>query len=1138
MGIKYPKLAQCLLASTVFLQGLVYADTTISSPLQNADTTTFAQGNITIASTGQLWMNAATPNNGDAIVVDTENSTVTINASNTNGCKSYGGIGCAIITEGAGGNGINITTDVNGAGTTSTIAIQSGSSIIAADNGLNVDQGMATITNQGTIKGVVHAVYFTPNGQGASFTNSGLLQNQGNTALSVVLVDGPSLTFVNSNSIISTTVNTGVRTNVNFTSISNTGTITALNRALLIAGNASGSVSNSGTLQSTAGDNTVGALEISGAYSGTLSNSNIIETTSTNALGGVAVLISNDFGIFNNSGIIRATKTLGVGVKIDNSTVGFFNILSGGSITAIDSPAILLGDATTATFNALNNAGTLKTASVNGVIYNSNNAVNIGTGITNSGDITNTLAGSPSINLRSDSKITVTQNGGTITGDIVLAGSSSVLNGPVFVMAGGTITDNVLAASVNKNIYNVTGGTLNGILDFGTQGDTLNLSGGFINSILGDTGIDTFNISGGNFKSLEGFANADVLNGAGTVNLTGTINNVPTINIMDPTSFQVLTGNNTASGNAFTTSGKITNVNTAVNVTGGGLFIENGILTGTGNLFIDNLSTLQVGPTASMTLNNGTNNGNLTLEPQSNPISASPTNFNLHLTQYTQNAGAVLSPVMAGPTAFGAMQVGAGGATLSGASVIHPLLQAGAYIPNTTVFTIIDSVGAVAVAPPVIQPNSLTVRFDSRVLGTQLQLVTERVGYSYFVNDPNAFAIAQVLDQFSIGGLTPDQTMANAMGQLDLITNIDDMTHAIDSLGPQINYAMVDGMNVIMTRSFNSIQRRLDQVKGVRPIWQANYKIRRPYEGGFSYGDDYGDVDLMCTEPCKEVYFGTWIKLLAEYLNQTSIGNFSGYHGNAVGFAAGLDWSLLENSLIGLAGSAMKVNMVDSNTNGNIEDLESYQLTLYGFFDPHIDCVDDVIGWYIDGLLGFASSNFKNRRNIYIGNFKTAGFSSFYGIQYGAQLDTGYTFLYQNLYIAPIGRFKYTYLMLNNYTESGAGGLDLSVANQDIQALLGGFGFRMAAQLGFVTMKFYPELELLYLYDFANQGQETVANFLGGGTAFATNGPKPGRNIGLFDLGFTAISNDHYVFSAKYELEYRNHFLGNSGYLELYHRWS
>lgn len=288
----------------------------------------------------------------------------------------------------------------------------------------------------------------------------------------------------------------------------------------------------------------------------------------------------------------------------------------------------------------------------------------------------------------------------------------------------------------------------------------------------------------------------------------------------------------------------------------------------------------------------------------------------------------------------------------------------------------------------------------------------------------------------------------------------------------------------------------------------------------------------------KKYTLGRGQKVLGEYLTADSVANIQGYTGNAVGFALGMDWSMLENSLIGVAGSAMKVNMVDSNKNGNTEDIQSYMLTFYGFFNPYSECSGDYVGWYTDGLLGIAATDFKNVRNINIGTLHKTAHSTTYGTQLGAQLDTGYAFLYDNLYMAPIGRVKYTYLLLEDYTETGAGGLDLSTTNGGINELLAGLGFRMAAKLGSPILYFFPEASLMYLYDFEDQTQQTVANFLGGGTAFPTYGVAPGRDILLFDLGITAASNDGYVFTGTYELEYRNHFLGNSGFLELYRRWS
>lgn len=1110
--MKYRRHLKSLLTLTLFLSGHAAAETVVNTALVDQAFNTANQDDIQITNAGQLQMLAGTPNSGDALVVDSENATVTIDASNTQACGIYGGTGCAILTSGAGRYGINITTNANGSGTSATIVIGTGSSIVAGNDALHIDQDLATVNNAGTIKSTSNAVLVTANGQGLTFSNTGTIIGEGAGAEIPFLIQGPSATLTNAGTIQSTTAFAALRTDVNFTSISNSGTIESTARALRINNNASGTISNSGIIRSTAGDSSIAALAIDAPFTGTITNSGIIETTSTDAAQSQAVRITNDFGTINNTGTIRGLAN-GVGVSIEGGMLGTLN--NSGSITSLVRPAIRIGNSNPSTFTALVNTGTISSGNAgSATIENSGQPTTITGGFTNSGIIENT-AGTEAITLGTASFITFRQNAGSVTGNITLAGLPSVVGDPVFIFNGGTITGNVSANAFQSNLLNLNGGTLTGTLTLGPLGDTVNLAGGSFQAINGGAAADIFNITGGDFTALDGAGGANVINASSTPTLTGTITNFQTFNVI-------------TSGSSVTTTNTITNLDTLLSIATGTSYTANGNVSGTGDF--TNAGTFAIGSNSLVTLVNGTNSGTLVLEPKTNPSSVNPVSFNLALTGFTQNVSGSISPVLSSISTFGTMTVGTTGATLNAASTISPTLASGLYIPQGSIFTILQTTGGgtINTALPVTQPNSLTLTFTSQLAAgnTQLQLLATRLGYSFVVDDPNAFAIAQALDQFSLGFLIPDQTMAQMMGELDMITSIDAMNQAIDSLGPQINYAMVEASNIGMTRNFNSIQRRLDQVKGVESIWGARYKIRRPLDDGFAYGDS------------NDVHFGTWVKLFAEYLNADGAGNIPGYKGDAVGFALGMDWSVLSNSLIGVAGSANKVHLTDRNDNSNLENVESYQLTLYGFFDPSFECGRDITGLYVDGMMGIASNSYDNRRNVNIGNFSTSGFSNFMGYQLGAQLDTGYVFLYEDLYIAPISRFKYTYLRFEDYTENGASGLNLSVSNETVESVQAGLGVRLAVRNVVGLMRYYPEAALIYMHDFSGQGQVTVANFLGGGTAFATNGNKPGQNIIFFDLGLTAVSNDQYVFRGKYELEYRNNFLANAGFIELYHRWS
>jgi uncharacterized protein with beta-barrel porin domain len=212
-------------------------------------------------------------------------------------------------------------------------------------------------------------------------------------------------------------------------------------------------------------------------------------------------------------------------------------------------------------------------------------------------------------------------------------------------------------------------------------------------------------------------------------------------------------------------------------------------------------------------------------------------------------------------------------------------------------------------------------------------------------------------------------------------------------------------------------------------------------------------------------------------------------------------------------------------------NLESTQGTVYVWFDP----IESV---FADVAVGFAIHHYENRRNITAGDITTSAFSSFGGVQYGAQLDLGYGFLYDTAIVAPIMRARYTRLETDTFAESGSGEFDLNTRYLGINEFLLGFGFRAAVRKGNAQVMYAPEMSFLYERELFNNLERTESDFLGAGAPFPTVQIKKERNRYLLGLGLNTHSSDKYVFSVKYELEIRDHYMANTGSLQLIHYWN
>lgn len=1141
------RLSQAVLASTLFIVPFTaIADIVVNAPEVNVSHTTGApdtDGNIQVTNTGQILNNSNAVNNGDAILINTANTTVTLDPNNSTAGNN------AIITTGTGRNGISIT-----GGDNATVTIGSGTKITTVDSGIFVDSNLVDVDNAGTIKGATGievsangasfllinqatgSIFVTAapnqavniNGANANIENSGLISGTGGiqvggqnavilnnlggtitgTTIAGVQANATNLTLTNSGTISGTGASgDGVQLNQNFLKITNnaSGIISSpfasgINITAAISGDIenSGKITSAGPLPGSAG------ILIGANYTGSITNNAnaIIETTDAGILSD-AILIKGAFTNINNSGTIQAINGGDIAIGVLAGVTGG-TINNSGSIQSNTAAAIALGGNIT----QINNSGTIRTlvGAAPGVIVADQPNVTLTGGIVNTGQILNAGgAAFDAIDLQvggAGINIKLTQNGGTIDGKVLLASAG----GSIFDMNGGQITGEVITTNLAASTLNLNGGSILGNLTLqSAAGNTVNIAGTTLNTVTSGAGVDTFNLTAGKFNTITGGA-GDILNVKATYSTSGDIIGVPTVNVTAGTFTEnnKLTGftnlnvgpnasmsvnSNTVTGNA---AAVVVNANSVLSVVGG-----NQLDTGAGSILVNNGGSLLLGNSAATT-------GALA-------------------NTYVQNAGGNFSPTIQGAGNFGKMNI-TNNATLNAGSFVTPILGTGEFIPTGTTFDVITTNNGVVDNSTLNQPPSLTLSFTKAVVGNNLRLTANRTGFSPLANTGASSGVAGALDTIAQQpvGLINAQILA-VLGQLDLIGNQTQLVDELESLAPPVNYGLIAATHVSMDQMFRSIRRRLEDMRYLKTLGAESYQIIGPSDMRDNSGYNYGDSVYKAANQ------GAWIQGYGAIVDQRFRNEVEGYLGDASGFAIGMDWGR-QGALVGGALNFTQSHFVGQTEDENVQNVQSVQGSVYSW----IDLTDDV---YMDTQAGFAMHHYKTRRNIGIGNVTTAGFADFYGVHFGAQTEIGYAFLYDNLLVAPVTRLRYTRMSIDDYSENGAGGLSLTVQNQGLNEFIGGIGLRVVGKKEFAQAIYAPEASFMLAYDFYADAQGTSSRFLGGGPVFPTIGNKPPQTMMLIDLGVNVHTYDSYIFTVKGELDLRDHYYGYSGWVNLYRSW-
>ncbi len=127
-------------------------------------------------------------------------------------------------------------------------------------------------------------------------------------------------------------------------------------------------------------------------------------------------------------------------------------------------------------------------------------------------------------------------------------------------------------------------------------------------------------------------------------------------------------------------------------------------------------------------------------------------------------------------------------------------------------------------------------------------------------------------------------------------------------------------------------------------------------------------------------------------------------------------------------------------------------------------------------------------------------------------------------FFEPTGGFVYSHLHTDGFTESGGGGLGLSVKAENTDALKAYIGARLARTMELSDgMSITPELRGRLVYDVLGDNRDLTASFAGvpAATPFAVSGLEPKRMGGILGAGLTLAGTTNWQATISYDAEIR-----------------
>jgi outer membrane autotransporter protein len=179
-------------------------------------------------------------------------------------------------------------------------------------------------------------------------------------------------------------------------------------------------------------------------------------------------------------------------------------------------------------------------------------------------------------------------------------------------------------------------------------------------------------------------------------------------------------------------------------------------------------------------------------------------------------------------------------------------------------------------------------------------------------------------------------------------------------------------------------------------------------------------------------------------------------------FVAGLDYRVSDKAVLGAALSYGQSSVEFTADDGAL-DTDSFSLSIYG-------SAYAAKNFYFDGILNVANSSYDADRNItYVdgmGLVTADASGDTDGMTWSGGLSAGYDFLAGGLTISPNLGVFYIDTTIDEFTETGAGGLNLIYDEQQFKSMTGNAGLRLTYAWNLSWGVLLPHLRVDYVREF------------------------------------------------------------------------
>lgn len=352
--------------------------------------------------------------------------------------------------------------------------------------------------------------------------------------------------------------------------------------------------------------------------------------------------------------------------------------------------------------------------------------------------------------------------------------------------------------------------------------------------------------------------------------------------------------------------------------------------------------------------------------------------------------------------------------------------------------------------------------------------VTATLGY----DDPNAVTLTVDPLADTLNGSAIANALSNARNDLGLSAlPSDEIGGALNDLTP-VGTNSATGGSVTSSTAFTN--ETSDRIASVQANMVAEAGGARLSMSGVNAGDEVGDASA-----------GLWLRGFGVTgdLDSSGAGN-DGLSYDGGGFEVGYDTLIGKTSLIGVSAGYARIS-TDMDRPGATSDLDSYMVGLYG---------GTMLGGFdLSGQLGYVRNQYDQSRYISFAGLTAS--ADYDGSTMSAHGELGYTVASDGLIIRPAVAIDVMHLEVDDYTETGAPGFNLTADSQSDNLIRSKVGVGARFGKGPVV----PSLGLYWGHDIEQVDGALSYVFAGlANSSFGIDANTPDRDAALIDAGLDA----------------------------------